>query len=632
MKKNLIKMLLLVLLVGFVLGSCKNMLVPDPDNQYNKDRFKNDAVFALGMLINAYQSGAYMTAYPFNEVITDDAVTNDQSGSYYNYQRMVNGEWGPQYYYGNVWAGSGNVGGTSGPAYANILSMNYFLTNIVNTTVWSWQDTVRHRMLRQRYTGEALGFRGYFYYRLLQQFGGKAPDGTMLGVPLVDTLLTTFDDWKVPRATFEATVQLIYSDLAGAVKLMPYRFKDIPNPTTQQDIAWNRINGVTSNQNMYNGERATAIKARTAILAASPAFNGGVNYNLVHADSAVQIVGRMVKYNGGFAATLGADPLFWDDDTDISNTDILWRTDYANNNTLEGQNYPPSLQGTGRVNPTQNFVDAFPMLNGYPITDPLSGYDPANPYANRDPRLNMIVVYNGGRYRLYGSVGNNSQINTQADNAAASGVNDGLNKQATYSTRTGFYLKKGLRAIASVVTGSTATARHFYPIVRWTELLLIYAEAANEKYGPDVDPGFGFTARDVIKGIRSRGYKTFASSTSTTITQVGIPGVVGQPDNYLASITSSAQMRDLIRNERRIELSFEGFRFWDLRRWNVPLSKLTEPAKGVSITGTTPKVYDYNANGVNPVEARAYGSQAYYGPIPYTETIRYPGVIQNAGW
>jgi starch-binding outer membrane protein, SusD/RagB family len=617
MKKNSIKILLLILLVGFGLGSCHYMLSPEPDNQFNKDRFLKDPVWSLGMLINAYISGSYMTAFPYNEVATDDAVTNDQSGSYYNYLRMTTGEWGPLYYNGNIWSSG----------YTTVRNMNYFLT-IVNQVQWSWADTIRNRMFRVRYTGEAYGFRGYNYYRLLQQFGGKGPDGSILGVPLVNSLILTSDKWQIKRSSFDSTMIQIYSDLATCAKLMPYRFFDIPNATLPADLAWNRVNGAGINKNLLNGERATAIKARAAILAASPAFTKDGNYNLVHADSAVQIVGRMVRYNGGLAATIAADPLFWDDDGDIDNKDVLWRNDYGTSNSLEGANYPPSLYGSGRVNPTQNFVDAFPMVNGYPITDPLSLYDPANPYANRDPRLNLIVLYNGGTERVYGSVGSSSVINTQADNAANIGSNDGLNKQPLYTTRTGYYMKKGLRVSVNMTTGSTTTARHFYPIVRWTEMLLIYAEAANEKYGPNVDPGFGFTAKDVIAGIRKRGAKTFATSNSTTYT---IPGIT-QPDNYLASITTQAQMRDLIRNERRIELSFEGFRFWDVRRWNVPLSKLAEPAKGVNITGTAVKTYNYADPSINPVEIRAYGPQAYYGPIPDLETKKYPGFIQNAGW
>ena len=67
--------------------------------------------------------------------------------------------------------------------------------------------------------------------------------------------------------------------------------------------------------------------------------------------------------------------------------EILWREDRHKNASQEAENFPPTLYGSGRVNPSQNLVDAFPMRNGRPITDPNSGYDPKDPYANRDPRL-----------------------------------------------------------------------------------------------------------------------------------------------------------------------------------------------------------------------------------------------------
>ncbi|MEX1238867.1 MAG: RagB/SusD family nutrient uptake outer membrane protein, partial [Cyclobacteriaceae bacterium] len=150
---------------------------------------------------------------------------------------------------------------------------------------------------------------------------------------------------------------------------------------------------------------------------------------------------------------------------------------------------------------------------------------------------------------------------------------------------------------------ATNTRRHFYSHIRYTEIFLIYAEAANEAWGPDADPnGYGVTARDVIQKIRQR---------------AGIT----QPDNYLASITTKEQLRELIRNERRLELSFEGFRFWDLRRWDA---NLTEPAVAVIIDDTN---YTYME-----VESRLYPSHAKYGPVPFNETLKYEGLLQNEGW
>ena len=85
-------------------------------------------------------------------------------------------------------------------------------------------------------------------------------------------------------------------------------------------------------------------------------------------------------------------------------------------------------------------------------------------------------------------------------------------------------------------------------------------------------------------------------------------------------------MRELIRNERRIELSFEGFRFWDLRRWKAPL---TAEAKGMNITA------DKDGNKVYTpvdVEDRDYKDYMYYGPIPYSEVLKFTELKQNKGW
>ena len=131
---------------------------------------------------------------------------------------------------------------------------------------------------------------------------------------------------------------------------------------------------------------------------------------------------------------------------------------------------------------------------------------------------------------------------------------------------------------------------------------MIFAEAANEVGGPDHQIN-GMTPRAVIGAIRER-------------------AGLAQPDDYLASITTQAAMRDLIRNERRIELSFEGHRFWDLRRWGLDLN---EAAEGYFFNGT-----DYI--GIPSVEIRNYPSFATYMPIPNGETLKFPELEQNAGW
>ena len=252
--------------------------------------------------------------------------------------------------------------------------------------------------------------------------------------------------------------------------------------------------------------------------------------------------------------------------------------------------FPPSVNGKGEVNPSQNFVDAFPMLNGYPATA-ANGYDPQNPYANRDPRLAEFVVVNGSAY-------GGGTINT-----GVGGGIDRLDSIPEFSTKTGYYLKKLLRPDVRLnADGSTVDQRHYDVYFRYTELFLIFAEAANEVGGPDQVIN-GMSARDVLAAIRER-------------------AGLAQPDDYLASITSKEGMRELIRNERRIELSFEGHRFWDLRRWGLTLN---ETVKGAFFNG---RGYDLNV----VVEERNYQPFATYMPIPNNEVLKFPELEQNAGW
>ena len=161
---------------------------------------------------------------------------------------------------------------------------------------------------------------------------------------------------------------------------------------------------------------------------------------------------------------------------------------------------------------------------------------------------------------------------------------------------------------ASLNPGNLVNAPHSYTLIRETEALLNYAEAANEAWGPDGDPnGYGFTAKSKIAHLRNR---------------AGIT----QPDQYLASINDKESLRELILNERRLELCFEGFRFWDLRRRNN-LTQITKPVNGVLITYSSGiPAFEYV-----DIENRGYLPYMIYGPVPFDEILRNK-LVQNEGW
>lgn len=558
--KNISGLLLMIILL---FTACEDYFEPSPNNERDAGLFMKQARYGEGLLLNGYRG--LPNIYSFNESATDDAVTNLLGG---NYKRVASGEWSSQFNPLSVWNEN----------YEIIFYMNYFLS-VVNDIEWTWQSQERNELFKQRFTGEAHALRAWQYLDLLRNHGGMGKDGNMLGFILLDNYIEpALMNPGIPRASFDQCVDFILADCNKALELLPLDY--VPS----SDYNYDQVFGA-QNKNRISGRHVMAIKSRLLLHAASPAFN--LNNNVSKWEQAANASAELLSKINGIAG-LSATGLRWY--LNENDAEIIWRRDRASILTWETQNFPPSLFGNGRDNPTQNFVDAFPMLNGQPINQPGSGYDPNNPYAGRDPRLGHYVIYNGNK------------IGTNVINTNMESTTNGINN-TPLSTVTGYYLKKLMNEAVRLTIGSTNPQIHFYTLFRYTEIFLNYAEAANEAWGPDADPeNYGFTPREIIRAIRNR---------------AGIT----QPDNYLNGITGKDDMRALIRNERRIELSFEGFRFWDIRRWNL---NLTEKAQGMRITGGVHTVIE--------VEDRAYQPHMKYGPIPYRETLNNPNLIQNEGW
>jgi hypothetical protein len=580
------KYLLILLIITVVFSGCEDLLEPADDNHRTLAEIYDDPDFAEGVLINAY-TRLPTNSYSFNDVATDDAVTNDKFSGFLN---MATGQWSSINNPMDQWDNS----------YTAIMYLNRFLAEI-DSVNWSYRSDIARKLFNNRHKGETYGLRALFMLNLLQTHGGYSPGGELLGVPIITEVLETGSDFSRPRNSFEECMQQIYSDLTEAEKYLPLDYLDLESstdlPARYKDFPveeYNRVFGDVNRQRI-SGRIVNAIRAKAALLAASPAYSEGTT--TTWADAA-NYAAEVIDLYGGISELDPEGGLFYigDNVNRINLTryrdqaEMLWRGSISTNYDLEQDNFPPSLYGSGRINPSQNLVNAFPMANGYPITDAdNSGYDPANPYTNRDPRLQNYIVVNGS------SLASDTLILTE--------TNGGVNSVdfLKTSTRTGYYLRKLLREDVNLDPTSLQGQKHYPVHIRYTEIFLIYAEAANEAWGPDGRGAHAYSARDVIAAIRSR---------------AGIT----QPDSYLASISSKEDMRELIHNERRLELCFEGFRFWDLRRWK---KDLTEPVVGVRIT-------DGNYV-VTTVEKRLYEDYMYYPPLPYNEVLK-TGLIQNNGW
>jgi hypothetical protein len=588
--KNIIKLLLIIPF----LVSCEDIFEPAPENFRTVESLYNEPSFAQGLLGHAY-IGNPLGSWSFNDVATDDAVSNDPNN---NYRHMATGQWRSNNNPMDRWQ----------YLRASVQYINQFI-EIVDDVNWA-SDPIIAEMFNDRMKGDAYGMRALYMYHLLLNHAGWTEDGQCLGIPILTHFETVTSDFNIPRNTFQECIEQIYADVDSATILLPVNYGEIANdnlvPAKYKNkgataAQYSRVFGNQS-RNRMSGGIAEAIRAQATLLAASPAYSAGTSYNWENAAQQMAIVLNRLGTNP--ISQIDPTGLTWyANASDITNTqsgvnvqEMLWRGNREENRSLEEEHFPPSIFGRGRVNPTQNLVDAFPMANGYPIANMESGYNSQNPYADRDPRLSLYIIYNGS------SAGNQNSVITTASDGTS---NDGLGRAET-STRTGYYMKKLLRQDVNANPSSAVNQFHYKPFIRFTEIFLGYAEAANEAWGPTGTGGNSYSAYDVIKAIRAR---------------AGVGKNNG--DAYLESVKGNKDaMRELIHNERRLELCFEGHRFWDLRRWK---KTITDPAKGMNINGG---VYEI----LPAVENRSYADYMYYGPIPYGETLKFSALIQNKGW
>lgn len=596
MMKNIKRIAKLALIVPLIsmLTSCEDMFEPALENHKDNNSLETLPAWAVGLLGHAYISNP-VGSWSFNDVATDDAVSNDPANGY---RTMATGSWRANNNPMDRWQ----------HLRASWQYINQFI-EVTDKVYWA-DDVLVADMFKDRMKGDAYGMRALYMYHLLLNHAGWTTDGKLLGIPVLTQSESLTSDFNLPRNTFRECIDQLNADVQMALELLPEDYGAISDNAQVPEKY--RSKGVTAGQytrvfgdnarNRMSARIAKAVRAQAALLAASPAYSEGSGITWEEAANQMAIV-----LNG-----LGANPIaeidplgnkWYADGKAIENLsagvnpkEILWRSNKESSSSLEADQYPPTLFGKGRINPTQNLVDAFPMANGYPISDINSGYNASVPYTNRDPRLDLYIIRNGST-----AGPQNSAITTAVDGTD----NNALNKTET-STRTGYYMKKLLCQSVNANPSSTTAAYHFKPFIRYTEIFLGYAEAANESWGPTGKGSNTYSAYDVIKAIRKR---------------AGVGTNNG--DAYLESIKGDKdKMRALIRNERRLELCFEGFRFWDIRRWK---ENITESANGMSISGGTYTV-------LPEVEHRAYQDYMYYGPIPYGEVVKFSNLLQNKGW
>lgn len=295
--KNIFKLLAFLPL----LTACDDLFEPALENNRDLEAMHKEPSYAQGILANAYIILPYETS-PTSDLATDDAVTNEISS---NYLRMATGSWTANNNPVSQWQNRFNA----------ILYINLFLEN-VDKVEWAKDERIS-TMFLDRLKGEAYGLRALHMYYLLRAHGGKIADGTLMGVPIILKSEGPDADFNHARATYSDCVKQIMEDAGKAIELLPLdykKFADSEIPEKYRNIGvtnasdYRRVCG-EEYRGLMSGRIALAVRAQTALLAASPAFQSGSGMTWEQAaDYAAEII---EKANGGGGCGLDADGLEW---------------------------------------------------------------------------------------------------------------------------------------------------------------------------------------------------------------------------------------------------------------------------------------------------------------------------------
>jgi starch-binding outer membrane protein, SusD/RagB family len=542
------------------------------------DRISDAVYWATEQDFNQAVTAAYRDILKLDQIYMDGLTDISYSQMYWMrnslYQRGIHNaltDW-----HASIWA----------DMYRGIARANEVLYRLERTDVLSADA-------KTRIEGQARFLRGHYYHELLWLFGG---------VPLVTAPITAEEARVATRASRAEVYAQIMADLTAAAVLLP--------------ASWN-----AANRGRATKGAALAYKARNALYEASYqkyALNGDGTAMFREAVTAAQEVMGLGLY--------GLHP------------DYLGLFQYSGNKTnvepifyhsvLKGQNNwnaivnlaASTMGGNTSLTPTRALVDMYRMANGKAIHEADSGYDPAPPvinyvgtvptveslgmYANRDPRLSATVLFpgainlNGTVYNSYPGCGTSgAHVPGGAADGYCSLTGDRLDYGNFYNTHTGYTVRK-----YTDPADLAAPANCGLDIIkmRYADVLLMYAEAKIELGERDA------SVNAALNAVRSR---------------VDMPQV---------DVTAMAQADAiaLVRNERVVELAFEGLRAADIRRWRAAEHVMPGRALGMSFYDKLGALV--NAQGDVDIVFRA--PRDYLWPLPASEVTLNPNLQQNPGY
>jgi len=493
-------------------------------------------------------------------------------------QQFNNGQWSSSNALDNNWSNF----------YSGIRSVNLFLDNVEGQTFEEYQyiDNFADEIERyEKFQYEARFLRAFFYFELAKRYGDiPMPAGVVDDVDEINS---------IDKSSFDDVITYIVEECDAVKDSLP--------------VSWKGV--IFEETGRATRGAVQALKVRALLYAASPLHNPA--NDVTKWEAAAEAANDFIT-NPDFSFAF--DAVYYNSNNmavgafnNKASAGLIFERRQGNANSFEKSNFPKGFDGANGQStcPSENLVSAYQTTDGYDVMIDGSGvwtapgstvFDPANPYANRDPRLLQTVITNGQKWK-------GTTVQTY--------VNGANGFPLAEATVTGYYLRKYVREDIEIAGSNAAPKEHVWVIFRLAEMYLSYAEAVNEAYGPTTVPaGFMMDAVSALNAVRTRAAVALPASGAVT----------------------ASELRSAIIKERQVELAFEDHRFWDVRRWNLlddaNPDKVTEDLYGIQIT---------NDNGTlsyskKLVDDRTWNDKMYLYPIPYNETKINAKLTQNLGW
>ena len=581
MKKKLLYSIFALGIATTTLTSCEDMFGGFLDKQPSGELTGDEVFSDWGMMTqfhndtyNFLRHGASRINRSWLDAATDLAETSYANGGVRTTFNIGN-------YYGG--GGAAELSDTWEHFYRGIRKCNMILTRIENVPKGAELSEDEYLVKKQNYISEARFLRAWFNWELFLRYGP---------IPIVTEVLDPNGDllsnYTVRPTLKEHVIDFILKELKECEDGL------LANNDTYKE--YGRI----------NQPMARALYSRIMLYMASPRYSteSGITWQ----QAAEANKGFIDTYGSLYTLMQGVDAKTaltnaWLQTPTNGNKEMIF---YRNDGTISwgsiSNDTPVGEGGNGGLCPSQNLIDMYDMADGnapfqnydetgapayngtQPAINPNSAYSDANMWANRDQRLNASILYHGINW----GNGTINVVKGQRDNPVGN----------ANATPTGYYVRK-LIPESILSNNHGGSSYRLWCFIRYSEILLNYAEAVNEVQGPCTE------VYDALDQIRHR---------------AGITGNVADRTD----LNSKEKMRNFIRKERTVELAFEEHRAWDVRRWNV-----AEKALGRDIIGID--VADNGTITRKVAQSRIFNEKMYLYPIPEGEYWK-TGIENNPGW